>query len=141
MNVKQFEFHIHPREETREMTANTLLPVEGARGGTRVCYRGNNLERKCDRKMAEACLVGKIRADDKCISVPGARAIISPQGLFAWGGWLPTGTPVVVELFDGQHELTMIGIVSKSDTDSGTAIEFKEMTESMSRRLVALLVA
>ena len=91
--------------------------------------------------MAEACLLVKIRAGDKCISVPGARAIISPKGLFAWGVCLPTATPVVVELFDGQHELTMIGIVSKSDTDSGTAIEFKETTESMSRKLVALLVA
>jgi len=91
--------------------------------------------------MAGALFLVKIRADEKCISVPRARAIISPKGLFAWDVRLPTGTPVVVELFNGQHELTLFGTVSTSNADSGVAIEFKETTESMSRRLVALLVA
>ena len=83
----------------------------------------------------------KIRAGEKCISVPGARAIISSKGLFAWDVRLPTGTPVMVQLSDGLHKLTLFGTVSTSDADLGVAIEFKATTESMSRRLVALLVA
>ena len=75
-----------------------------------------------------------IRAGEKCISVPIARAIISRQGLFAWDVWLPTGTPVVVDLCDGQHELTLFGTVSASDGDSWIAIEFEETTESNSTR-------
>jgi hypothetical protein len=91
--------------------------------------------------MAGALFLVKIRAGEKCIAVPTARAIISSKGLFAWDVWLPTGTPVVVELSDGQHELTLFETVSISDADSGVAIEFKATTESTSRRLVALLVA
>ena len=89
--------------------------------------------------MAGALFLVNIRAGEKCISVPRARAIISPQGLFAWDVRLPTGTPVMVELWDEQHKLTLFGTVSTSDEDSGVAIEFKETTESMSRRLIALL--
>jgi hypothetical protein len=86
-------------------------------------------------------LLVKIRAGEKSISVPRARAIISPKGLFAWDVSLPTGTAVVVELFDGQHALALFGTVSRSDADSGIAIEFKETTVSTSRRLVDLLIA
>jgi len=83
----------------------------------------------------------KIRAAQGCISVPGTRAIISVKGLFAWDVCLPTGTPVMVQLSDGQHQLTLSGTISTSHADLGVAIEFKETTESMSQRLAALLVA
>ena len=91
--------------------------------------------------MVGALSLVKIRAGEKCISVPGARVIISPKGLFAWDVRLPTGIPVVVQLCDGKHELTLFGTVSTSNADLGVAIEFKETTESMSRRLLALLGA
>jgi len=97
--------------------------------------------RERDRKMDESRLLVKIRAGEKCISVPRARAVISPKGLFAWDVWLPVGIPVVVELFYRQHELALFGTDSTSDADSGVSIEFKGTTESTSRRLVALLVA
>ena len=90
--------------------------------------------------MARALFLVKIRAGEKCISVPGARVILSPKGLFARDVWLPKGTPVVV-LLCGQYELTLFGTVRTSNWDSGLAIEFKETTEGMSRRLAALLVA
>jgi hypothetical protein len=83
----------------------------------------------------------KIRAGQKCITVLGTRAIISPKGLFAWDVCLPMGTTVVVQLSDGQNQLTLSGTVSTSHADLGVAIEFKETTENMSQRLVALLVA
>jgi hypothetical protein len=91
--------------------------------------------------MAGALFLMKIRTAEKCISLPRARAIISTKGLFAWDVWLPAGTPVVVQRCDGQHELPLFGTVSTSNADLGVAIEFKETTEGMSRRLVALLVA
>ena len=91
--------------------------------------------------MAGKLFLVKIRAGEKCISVPSARAVISSKGLFAWDVWLPTGTSVVVQLCDGQHELNLFGTVSTSNADSGVSIEFKGTTESMSRRLIALLVA
>lgn len=91
--------------------------------------------------MSRALFLVKIQAGDKCFSVAGARAIISPKGLFAWDVRLPTSTPVVVQLCDGPHQLTLLGTVSTSDADLGVAIEFKEMTDSMSRSLVSLLVA
>jgi hypothetical protein len=89
--------------------------------------------------MTGALSLVKIRAGEKCISVPGARVITSPKGLFAWDVWLPTGTPVVVQLCDEQQQLTLLGTVTTSDANLGVAIEFKEMTESMSRSLLALL--
>ena len=91
--------------------------------------------------MSEAPFLVKIRADEKCLSVPGARVIICPKGLFTPDHGLPTGTSVVVQLWDGQHELTLFGIVRTGSADSGLAIEFKETTESVGRRLAALLVA
>jgi hypothetical protein len=91
--------------------------------------------------MSRSLFLVKIQADEKCFSVAGARAIISPKGLFAWDVRLPAGTPVVVQLCDGPLQLTLFGTVSTSDADLGVAIEFKETTESMSRRLVSLLVA
>lgn len=90
--------------------------------------------------MSRALFLVKIRAGEKCISLPGARVIISPKGLFARDVCLPKGTPVVVQLC-GQDELTLFGTVRTSKADKGLAIEFKETTESTSRRLVALLVA
>jgi hypothetical protein len=89
--------------------------------------------------MAGALSLVKIRAGEKSISVPGTRVITSPKGLFAWDVRLPTGTPVLVQLYDGQRQLTLRGTVSTSDANLGVAIEFKEMTESMSRSLLALL--
>lgn len=103
------------------------------------CRRINLVE--MDKPMSGALFLVKIRAGGKFISVPGARVIMSPKGLFARDVWLPTGTPVVVQLCDGQDELTLLGTVRTSNVNSGLAIEFKETTESMTRRLVALLVA
>jgi hypothetical protein len=94
-----------------------------------------------EEPTAGASLLVKIRADEKCISVPGARVILCPKGLFTPDHSLPTGTPVVVQLCDGQHELTLFGTVRTSSTDSGLAIEFKETTETVARRLAALLAA
>jgi hypothetical protein len=94
-----------------------------------------------EEPMAGASLLVKIRADEKCISVPGARVIFCPKGLFTRDYSLPAGTHVVVQLCDGQHELTLLGTVRTSSEDSGLAIEFKEITEDMARRLAALLVA
>ncbi len=91
--------------------------------------------------MAEALSLVRIRAGEKCISVPAARVILSPKGLFARDIRLPRGIPVVVQLCDGQHLLTLSGTVSTSDANLGVAIEFRETTESMSRRLVVLLDA
>ena len=91
--------------------------------------------------MAGASFLVKIRADEKCLSVPGARVIICPKGLFTPGYGLPMGTSVVVQLYEGQHELTLFGIVRTSGADSGLAIEFTGTTESVSRRLATLLVA
>jgi hypothetical protein len=91
--------------------------------------------------MSGALLLVKIRADEKCICVPGARVILCPKGLFTPDHKLPTGTPVVVHLCDGQHELTLFGTVRTSNMDSGPAIEFMETTESVARGLAALLVA
>ncbi len=91
--------------------------------------------------MAGASVLVKIRVDKKCISVPGARVIICPKGLFTPDHRLPMGTTVVVHLCDGQHELTLFGTVRTSDMDSGLAIEFVETTESVARGLAALLVA
>ena len=91
--------------------------------------------------MAGASFLIKIRADEKCLSIPGARVIICPKGLFTPEHKLPMDTPVVVQLCDGQHELSLFGIVRTSSADSGLAIEFKETTESVARRLAALLVA
>jgi hypothetical protein len=93
-----------------------------------------------ENPMAGALFLVKIRAGEKCISVPGARVIISPKGLFARDVWLPKGTPVVVQLC-GQYELTLLGTVRTSNGDSGLAVEFKKMTESMSQKLIALQVA
>lgn len=89
--------------------------------------------------MAGAPFLVRIRADEKCISLPGARVLICPRGLFTPDHRLPTGTPVVVQLCDGQHELTLFGTVRTTNADSGLAIEFKETTESLARRLAALL--
>ena len=91
--------------------------------------------------MAGASFLVKIRADEKCLSVPGARVIICPKGLFTLDYGLPTGTSVVVQLCDGQHELTLFGVVRSGSADSGLAIEFKETTESVARSLGGLLVA
>jgi hypothetical protein len=89
--------------------------------------------------MAGASFLVKIRAGEKCISVEGARVILCPKGLFAPDHRLPTGAPVLVQLCDGQRELTFTGTVRTTDADSGLAIEFKETTESVARRLAALL--
>ncbi len=83
----------------------------------------------------------KIRAGEKCISIPGARIIISPKGLFARDVWLPTGTPVAVQVCDGQHELALFGTVRTSNAGSGLVIEFKETTESMTLRALDVEVA
>lgn len=91
--------------------------------------------------MAGTSFLVKIRANEKCISVPGARVIICPKGLFTQHHSLPTGTPVVVQLCDGKHELTLLGTVRTSNADIGLAIEFTETTESVAQRLAALLVA
>lgn len=74
--------------------------------------------------MAGASLLVKIRTDEKYISVPGARVIICPKGLFTRADSLPTGTPVVVQLCDAQQELTLFGTVRTSNPESGLAIEF-----------------
>ncbi len=89
--------------------------------------------------MSRALFLVKIRAGEKRITLPGSRVIVSPKGLFARDVRLPTGIPAVVQLCDGEHELTLFGTVRTSNADSGLAIEFKETTESMSRRLLALL--
>jgi hypothetical protein len=91
--------------------------------------------------MAGASILVKIRADEKCLSVPGARVIICSKGLFTLDHSLPTGTPVVVQLCDGQQELALFGIVRTSSADSGLAIEFNETTEIVARGLAALLIA
>lgn len=103
-------------------------------------YRWIELAR-IEKPVSSAPFVVKIQADEKCFSVVGARAIVSPEGLFVWDVWLPRGTPVVVQLCKGPDQLTLLGTVSASNADLGTAIEFKETTENMSRRLVDLLVA
>ncbi len=91
--------------------------------------------------MAGVLSLVRIRTGEKCISVPAARVLVSPKGLFARDIRLPRGTPVVVQLCDGQHLLTLSGTVSTSDANLGVAIEFKQMTEIMSRRLAVLLDA
>jgi len=80
--------------------------------------------------------VVKIRADGKCFTVPVARVIVCPRGLFIPDQQLPAGTPVVVQLC-GQHELTLLGIVRTTDADSGLVIEFHQSTEGLSQRLTA----
>ena len=90
--------------------------------------------------MPGASFLVRIRADEQCFSVPGARVIICPKGMFTPDHRLPTGTPVVVQLCDGQHELTLFGTVLTTNADSGLAIEFTETTESVARSLAALLV-
>jgi hypothetical protein len=94
-----------------------------------------------EEQMAGASLLVKIRADEKCISIPGARVILCPKGLFTPDHRLPRGTAVVVQLCDGQHELTLFGTVRTSNMDSELAIEFMEATESVAQGLAALLVA
>jgi hypothetical protein len=91
--------------------------------------------------MTGALFVVRIRAGEKCISVPRTRAIISPKGMFAWDVFFPAGTSVVVELFDGLHELRLSGTISRSVVDSGVAIEFKKTTETVARKLEVLLAA
>jgi hypothetical protein len=91
--------------------------------------------------MGDQRLLVTIRAGEKSASMARGRAVISQKGLFAWGVWLPAGTPVLVELSDGQHELTLFGTVTTTDADSGVALKFKETTEIKSQKLVALLVA
>jgi len=90
--------------------------------------------------MAGASFLVRIRAAEKCVSVPGTRVILCLKGLFTPDHKLPTGTAVVVQLCDGQDEVTLFGTVRTTNVDSGLAIEFKETTESVARRLAALLV-
>ena len=54
--------------------------------------------RERDRKMDESRLLVKIRAGEKCISVPRARAVISPKVCLRKDVWLPVGIPVVDEI-------------------------------------------
>jgi hypothetical protein len=91
--------------------------------------------------MAGASFLVKIRAGEKCVSVRGTRVILCPKGLFTPDHRLPTGTSVVVQLCNGHRELTLFGTVCTTNPDSGLAVEFKETTESVARKLAALLVA
>ena len=91
--------------------------------------------------MAGASFLVKIRTDENCISVPGARVIICPKGLFAQAECLPTGTRVIVQLCNAQQELTLFGTVRTNNADSGLAIEFVGTRESMAQRLASLLAA
>jgi hypothetical protein len=78
---------------------------------------------------------------DKCISLPGERAILGTKGLFVRDLQLAAGTPVVLQICKGQDEVSLSGVVCASYADLGLAIQFKEKTDRALRRLATLLAA
>lgn len=91
--------------------------------------------------MSRSQLWIKLRADAKCISVPGGHALIGATGLFVREVQLPVGTPVVVQFCCGQDEVSLRGTVSTSYADLGLSVEFEDKSGLAVQTLAALLAA
>ena len=76
--------------------------------------------------MAGSHLWIKLQSGEKCICFTAEHALVGPIGFFVRGVQLPVGTPVAVQFYRGQDEVSLRGTVSAGYADLGISVEFNQ---------------